>query len=313
MFRFFFQRASYILFSLFCITFLCSTILTFEAPSYLHNFLSKNSSPREIEKTKKLLGTPEKTLASSLELTLSTLFLRPGYSHFQRSFILGSIKNAFTVTASLMIPSLFLGILAALFFAFVSFLDFPVLSPLISFFLLSLGSLSDVVLILILKLLLCTKQGLHLFPLHGWDASGPLSYFKYASVPILIMTLSLLCLYGPLFYQILVSEKKAPYTRTLKAMGCPSQRIFFIYHLKTASAPILTHIARLTPSYIIGGSILVENHFNIPGLGFLTYESCVTGDKQTILMLISLTAFCYLLLQEVIQVTLTLLDKRTDL
>lgn len=313
MFIFFFRRISYRFLELFCLVFLCATILTFKSPSYLQNFLSRNSNAQEIERANRVLKNKEQNLKASLKLTLASLSFQPGYSKYQRSSIKSSIQNAFVVTLSLMVPSLFLGIFLSLFFSFLSLHSRGALKHFSSFSLLLLTGLSEVILILFVKALLCSKQGLNLLPFHGWECDGFSSYLKYASGPILVLSLSLLCLYGPLLLDFVEKEMKASYTKTLRSMGCSSWRIFFIYQLKAILPPALTHLARLAPSYIVGGSLLVENHFAIPGLGFLTYESCVTGDKETLLMVVTLVAISYLLLQELLELTLYFLQRRFSL
>jgi len=75
---------------------------------------------------------------------------------------------------------------------------------------------------------------------------------------------------------------RADYITTARAMGIPEGQIRYRYALKNALLPIITLLGLSVPG-LIGGSVIVEYLFSIPGMGRLFYEAVLTRDYPLVM------------------------------
>lgn len=64
--------------------------------------------------------------------------------------------------------------------------------------------------------------------------------------------------------------------------------------MKNSLIPIVTRIVFTIPFIIIGGSIIIESYFNIPGIGLIIYEAITTGDLPIVKAVVGGTAILYI-------------------
>ena len=85
--------------------------------------------------------------------------------------------------------------------------------------------------------------------------------------------------------------------------------ILFIHALKNAAVPIVTVIG-IGIALLIGGAVVTESVFAIPGLGRLTIDAILRRDYPVIQGIVLLFSFVYVLVNLMIDVTYTLVDPR---
>jgi peptide/nickel transport system permease protein len=99
------------------------------------------------------------------------------------------------------------------------------------------------------------------------------------------------------------------YIRTAKAKGVGQRDILFVHALKNAAVPIVTVIG-LGIALLIGGAVVTESVFAIPGLGRLTLDSILRRDYPVIQGVVLLFSFIYVLVNLAIDLIYTVLDPR---
>jgi peptide/nickel transport system permease protein len=99
------------------------------------------------------------------------------------------------------------------------------------------------------------------------------------------------------------------YIRTARAKGLGQQGILFVHALKKAAVPIVTVIG-IGVALLIGGAVVTETVFAIPGLGRLTVDAILRRDYPLIQGLVLLFSFTYVLVNLIIDLLYTLLDPR---
>ena len=97
--------------------------------------------------------------------------------------------------------------------------------------------------------------------------------------------------------------------RTARAKGLPQWAILFRHALQSAAAPILTVIGNGF-ALLIGGAIVTESVFTIPGLGRLTVDAVLARDYPTIQAVILLFSFVYVMINLAVDMLYTILDPR---
>ena len=84
------------------------------------------------------------------------------------------------------------------------------------------------------------------------------------------------------------------YIRTAKAKGLPESKVVFKHALRNALIPIITIIASILPA-MIGGSVIIESIFSIPGIGQLGFEAVLSRDYPVIMAIATISAFLTLI------------------
>ncbi|MFQ5467633.1 MAG: ABC transporter permease [Kiloniellaceae bacterium] len=102
------------------------------------------------------------------------------------------------------------------------------------------------------------------------------------------------------------------YIRTARAKGQTERKVLLAHALRNAAVPIVTVIG-LGVALLIGGVVVTESVYNIPGLGRLVVDAILKRDYPIIQGLILMFSFVYILVNLVIDIIYTLLDPRISL
>jgi peptide/nickel transport system permease protein len=99
------------------------------------------------------------------------------------------------------------------------------------------------------------------------------------------------------------------YIRTARAKGLSDRAVLMRHALRNASVPIVTVIG-IGIALLIGGVVVTESVFSIPGLGRLTVDAVLARDYPTVQAVILLFSFAYVLVNLLVDVSYTALDPR---
>jgi peptide/nickel transport system permease protein len=99
------------------------------------------------------------------------------------------------------------------------------------------------------------------------------------------------------------------YVRTARAKGLPERRVLIRHALKNAAVPIVTVIG-IGLALLIGGVVVTESVYAIPGLGRLTVDAVLARDFPTIQGVILLFSVAYVLINLLIDLSYLALDPR---
>src|SRR5215467_2383377 len=130
---------------------------------------------------------------------------------------------------------------------------------------------------------------------------------------LILPSIALGCVYIALIARItratMLEVLQQDYIRTARAKGVGQHDILYIHALKNASVPIVTVIG-IGIALLIGGAVVTESVFAIPGLGRLTVDAILRRDYPIIQGLVLLFSFLYVLVNLAIDLVYTLLDPR---
>lgn len=99
------------------------------------------------------------------------------------------------------------------------------------------------------------------------------------------------------------------YMRTAAAKGASSYAMLFHHALKNAGVPILTVIG-ISFAYLVGGVVITETVFNVPGIGRLVVDAINNRDYPVIQGMLILVSGLYVLINLVVDLAYTLIDPR---
>lgn len=151
---------------------------------------------------------------------------------------------------------------------------------------------------MIFLVFLCYGDYLKWFPalgLHSDGASsmsfGPylLDYFWHAFLPVVCLSLFSLAAMAMYARSSLLDVINQDYIRTARAKGLSSRVVILKHAMRNALIPILTLFSTFLPA-MLGGAVVIEYLFNIPGMGKLGLDSIEQKDFPTLMALLYIEA-----------------------
>jgi len=107
----------------------------------------------------------------------------------------------------------------------------------------------------------------------------------------------------------MLAQTEAAYVRTARGKGCSEKRMVFRHALRNALVPIISSVAASLGT-MLGSSIIVENIFQIPGLGFWLLEAILIQDFLLSLSIVLALAILCMLVQFIADILCAILDPR---
>jgi peptide/nickel transport system permease protein len=148
-------------------------------------------------------------------------------------------------------------------------------------------------------------------PVQGYQplAAGLGPFLRHLILPAVTLSVIYMALIARMTRASMLGVLQADYIRTAFAKGLPPRRVLVRHALKNASLPVVTIIG-IGFALLIGGAVVTESVFAIPGLGRLTVDAIVRRDYPVIQGVILLVSGVYVLINLVIDVAYVLLDPR---
>ena len=148
-------------------------------------------------------------------------------------------------------------------------------------------------------------------PVQGYTplTAGVWPWLKNLILPALALGTVYIALIARITRASMLEVLQQDYVRTARAKGLGQRNILFVHALKNAAVPIVTVIG-IGIALLIGGAVVTESVFAIPGLGRLTIDAILRRDYPVIQGIVLLFSFLYVLVNLMVDVTYTLVDPR---
>ena len=235
-----------------------------------------------------------------------------GYSFQQHACVTDLIGEALPVTFSLAIGAIVmwlalgigLGILAARFRG-------RIVDRLSTIFVLIGTSLPTFLTGLILLVFVVIRWGLIPFPSGNYTSffENPFEWAQILFLPWLTLAFAYAALYTRFVRSSVIDTSNEDYIRTARAKGLSEGVILGKHTLRAALAPIAT-MAGLDFAGLLGGAILTESVFNLPGLGRLAISAVTKYDLPIIVATTLLAAFIVVIMNLIVDILYAYIDPR---
>src|SRR5436305_4151879 len=152
----------------------------------------------------------------------------------------------------------------------------------------------------------------HVFPgseTYTGLTNGPWRWFTSLILPWLVLAASFAAIYARILRANLLDTLSEDYILTAYAKGLRSRTVILRHGLRSAITPVVT-AAGLDIGILLGGAILTERAFNIPGIGQLAFNSISDGDLPTIQGTVLLGALFIVLFNLIVDVLYAFIDPR---
>jgi ABC-type dipeptide/oligopeptide/nickel transport system permease component len=142
------------------------------------------------------------------------------------------------------------------------------------------------------------------FPIAGTQ-EGLYSYL----LPGLVLASGSLAYVARLTRTSLVENLRADYVRTARAKGLPGRTVVVRHTLRNSLIPVITFIGADIGA-LMGGAIVTESVFNLPGIGREVYDAVRAQEGAVVVGIVTLMVFFYIFFNLVVDVLYAVLDPR---
>jgi peptide/nickel transport system permease protein len=152
---------------------------------------------------------------------------------------------------------------------------------------------------------------LDLLPVQGYVSfrEGLLPFLRHLVLPTIALGLVYTALLARITRASLLEVLQSDYVRTAKAKGVRPATVLFVHALKNAAVPIVTTVG-VGFALLIGGVVITESVFALPGLGRLTVDAILQRDYSIIQGVTLIFSFTYALVNLLVDLSYTLFDPR---
>jgi peptide/nickel transport system permease protein len=167
-------------------------------------------------------------------------------------------------------------------------------------------------------------MGIVLFSIHlAWLPSGGfetigsgltglarvLDIARFLVLPTMTLALGFLAVYLRIMRASMLEVLSLDFVRTARSKGLAETAVVVRHVLRNALLPMVTLVG-LQAGTMLGGSVVVESVFALPGLGRLAYESVVQRDLNTLLGIVFISAVLVIVINFIVDLTYARLDPR---
>ncbi len=137
-------------------------------------------------------------------------------------------------------------------------------------------------------------------------------FLGYMFFPALAIALPKITMVVKMLRSSVLKESKLDYVRTAYSKGNSTNQVLYHHVLKNAILPVITFLG-MTLTDMIAGSIIVEQVFNVPGLGRILLTSISNRDYPVVMAIIVIIAILVLVINVLVDVLYSVIDPRISL
>ena len=141
------------------------------------------------------------------------------------------------------------------------------------------------------------------------DADSFLGKAEALIMPWCVLAAAFAAIYARFLRGNLIDTMQEDYIRTARAKGLSERRVIFRHGVRSAITPIVTLLG-LDIGILLGGAILTETVFNIPGIGRYAYDAIVRFDLPVIQGTVLFGAFFIVIMSLVVDILYAFIDPR---
>jgi peptide/nickel transport system permease protein len=141
------------------------------------------------------------------------------------------------------------------------------------------------------------------------DAHGFFAKIPTLILPWIVLAAAFSAIYARLTRSNLIEVMSEDYVRTARAKGLKERRVIVRHGLRAAITPVIT-VLGLDLGILVGGAILTESVFGIPGVGRLSFDAIQRGDLATIQGTTLFLALAVVVMNLVVDILYAFLDPR---
>jgi peptide/nickel transport system permease protein len=140
-------------------------------------------------------------------------------------------------------------------------------------------------------------------------SEDPVKWLQSLVLPWCVLATAFAAVYARLLRGSLLEVLNEDYIRTARAKGLAERTVILRHGVRSAITPVVT-VLGLDIGILLGGAILTETVFNIPGIGRLAYDAILRGDLPIVQGTVLFGAFFIVIMNLIVDILYAFLDPR---
>jgi peptide/nickel transport system permease protein len=137
----------------------------------------------------------------------------------------------------------------------------------------------------------------------------PGAAIRYMVLPAISLGVSQSALIARIARSCMLEVLQQDYIRTAEAKGLPRRAVVYVHAFRNALVPVVS-VVGITMAILIGGAVVTEIVFNIPGLGRLIVSAIMRRDYPVVQGVVLVTATAYVLINLAVDLVYAVIDPR---
>ena len=148
-------------------------------------------------------------------------------------------------------------------------------------------------------------------PVAGYQplSKGPWENLRYLLLPAVTLGFAQAALLARMARSLMLDVLREDYVRTARSKGLVERKVVLSHALRNAMVPLVT-VMGLTFAILMGGAVITEQVFNIPGVGRLLVQSVLRRDYPVVQGIVLVIAFNYVVINLCVDILYGLFDPR---
>jgi peptide/nickel transport system permease protein len=291
------------------ISLLSYTLLSIPHIDVGRQLLGQNAAQDLVDAKNAALGLDRPALVQYLDWLAGAVRGDFGTSWFTSENVVRAIANRLPVTLSLMLGVTLVTAVSAFLLGIWAGVRRGAVDRFVQVFAVVGYALPGFMVTLVIVLVFAVR--LRWFPAIGYVGLGRsfTGWLSTVTLPVLSLSIGSIAGVAQQVRGSVIDVMRQDYVRTLRARGLPPRRIVFLHVVRNASAPALAVLGMQFVG-LLGGAVLVEQIFGLPGIGSMTVSYTTRGDIPVIMALVMFTVIGVILINLVVDILIGWLNPK---
>ncbi|MEV6509892.1 ABC transporter permease [Streptomyces sp. NPDC051642] len=257
-------------------------LLSLTGSDVARNILGESASPAQVSAKAHELGLDEPLVVRYGHWIDAALHGDLGQSWFTGDSVNQSLVNTLPITLSIVLVGMLIALVLSIVLGTVAALRGGWVDRVVQFAAVLGTAIPSFLIALVLAVVMAVQLGL--LPATGYVALGtsPSGWLQSVILPAVALAVAATAATAMQVRGALIDVLRADFVRTLRSRGLTTRSVVYRHALRNAAPPALTVLA-LQFIGLIGGAVVVEKVFGLPGIGTLANSAAVRGDAPVLL------------------------------
>lgn len=290
---------------LFFVTIIVFVLLEFAPGDPAQIIMGWDGTKEAIAEVRTKLGLDQPIYKRWLKFMVGALKGDFGQSYITPRSVSEEIKRAFPVTLQLAMVSLLISVVIGISVGVIAAVkQYSLIDELTRFFVLI--SVAIPIFWLGLMLILVFSVTFRILPSFGWGG------WKHIILPAVSLSTYSTAIIARMTRSSMLEVLKSDYITTARAKGTPEFIVIWKHALKNSLIPVTTVIG-LQFGFLLGGAVLTETVFALPGIGRLMVQAIFSRDYPIIRACILMVSVCFITINLVVDILYSYIDPTVDI
>jgi len=296
----------------FVISVLAYTLLYLGGGDIARRILGQNASQETVDQKATELGLDEPLLTQFWNWITSALQGDLGRSWFTGQLVATGVSSRLAVTLSIVLGATIIAAIVAVVLGVLAARRGGWVDSVVQFFSVIGFAIPGFLIGLVLVIVFAINLGWFKATGYVQFTTSPSGWIASVTLPIIALSIGAIATVAQQIRGSVIDAQARDYVRTLRSRGLSTNRVIYKHVLRNAGGPALAVLA-VQFIGLLGGAVIVEQIFALPGIGQLTVQATSSGDIPMVMGLVIVFAILVVIVNLLIDIAQAALNPKVRL